>query len=140
MNADHPFLDDFSPMGPAGGGLAPGEGFIAHAGDPMDEGEAKADPQAIIAALKTVFDPEIPVNIYDLGLIYDVKQADDGAVDVKMSLTAPGCPVAGILPQQVADAVAHVAGTGPVAVELVWDPPWTMERMSEEARLVLDMF
>ena len=140
MNADHPFLDDFHPLGAGAGGLAPGEGFTAHAGEPLENGVEKASEAAIIEALKTVFDPEIPVNIYDLGLIYEAKQADDGAVDIKMSLTAPGCPVAGILPQQVADAVATVPGTGPVAVELVWDPPWTMERMSEEARLVLDMF
>lgn len=135
MSTDHPFLDDFMPSP-----LAPGEGFIAHAGEALEPGVSHATADQIVAALKTVFDPEIPVNIYELGLIYGYEQADDGAVDVKMSLTAPGCPVAGILPQQVADAVAHVPGVGPVSVELVWDPPWTMDRMSEEARLVLDMF
>ena len=94
----------------------------------------------MVEALKTVYDPEIPVDIYELGLIYEIKQADDGSVKLDMTLTAPGCPVAGILPQQVADAVSSVDGTGEVEVFLVWDPPWDMEKMSEEAKLALGMF
>jgi FeS assembly SUF system protein len=82
----------------------------------------------------------IPVNIYELGLIYDIEIAGDGAVKIIMTLTTPGCPVAGILPQQVGDAAAMVPGLGEVEVFLVWDPPWSMERMSEEARLALGMF
>ena len=83
-------------------------------------------------------DPEIPVNIYDLGLIYDVIRQDNGDVEITMSLTAPGCPVAGEMPGQVAEAVAQVESVGNVGVELVWDPAWTPERMSEDAKLALD--
>ena len=93
---------------------------------------------SIVEACRTVFDPEIPVNIYDLGLIYDIIRHPSGDVDITMSLTAPGCPVAGELPGQVAEAVARVDGVGKVAVSLVWDPPWSPIRMSEDARLALD--
>lgn len=97
--------------------------------------------ERVIAALKTVYDPELPVNIYDLGLIYDVKvDADAGRVDVKMTLTAPACPVAGTMPGLVAQTVRKVEGVQEADVELVWDPPWTQDRMSEEARFMLDMF
>jgi FeS assembly SUF system protein len=85
-----------------------------------------------------VHDPEIPVNIYDLGLIYDVIRQDNGDVEITMSLTAPGCPVAGEMPGQVAEAVAQVESVGNVGVELVWNPAWTPERMSEDAKLALD--
>jgi len=95
---------------------------------------------AVIEAMRTVHDPEIPVNIYDLGLIYDIDIDADGKVDVRMTLTAPGCPVAGILPGQVAAAVRQVEGVTDANVELVWDPPWSMERMSDEAKLQLGMF
>lgn len=94
----------------------------------------------IIAQLKTVFDPEIPVNIYDLGLIYDVLINDEYFVDVKMTLTTPGCPVAQTFPGTVEQAVNQVPGVKDCAVELVWDPPWTQERMTEAARLELGMF
>jgi len=104
-------------------------------GTPPVAGE---DP--IIEALCEVYDPEIPVNLYDLGLIYDINIAADGTVNIDMSLTAPGCPVAGEMPGQVAEAVSKVPGTGEVTVRLVWDPPWTPERMSEDARLALGMF
>ena len=105
---------------------------------PADGGEALREP--IIAALRQVHDPEIPVNIYDLGLIYAVDIDDEGKVDIRMTLTAPGCPVAGILPGQVAAAVRQVEGVTDANVELVWDPPWSMERMSDEAKLQLGMF
>src|SRR6201991_5085789 len=94
----------------------------------------------IIAALKTVFDPEIPADIYELGLIYKVDLKDDRAVDVLMTLTTPNCPAAGELPTQVENAVASVPGVGVVSVSVVWDPPWSPERMSDEARLVLNMW
>lgn len=111
------------------------------AGEPLEESEtATASTDTIKAALKSVYDPEIPVDIYELGLIYDVRLGDRGAVDIYMTLTTPGCPVAEYLPQQVADAVAASAGVGEVSVEIVWDPPWTMDRMSDEARVALDMF
>lgn len=89
------------------------------------------------AALRGVYDPEIPVNIHDLGLIYDVRIAPGGKVDIKMTLTAPGCPVAGTMPGMVENAVAAVDGVGKVDVELVWDPPWNQDMMSDVARLEL---
>ncbi len=114
-------------------------GYTATAGRPLPAEQCRpADRTAVIAALMTVKDPEIPVNIYDLGLIYDIVCAPTGDVQITMSLTAPGCPVAGELPGQVAAAVADVASAGVVSVTLVWDPPWTAERMSEDARLALD--
>ena len=94
----------------------------------------------IVAALKTVFDPEIPADIYELGLIYKVDLKDDRAVDVMMTLTTPNCPAAGELPTMVENAVASVPGVGVVNVNLVWDPAWTPDRMSDEARLVLNMW
>jgi FeS assembly SUF system protein len=93
----------------------------------------------IIAAVKTVYDPEIPVNIYDLGLIYNIEINEDNDVHIDMTLTAPACPVADILPGQVAAVVQQLDEVNEVKVDLVFDPPWTMERMSEEARLLLDM-
>ncbi len=93
----------------------------------------------VIAAIQTVYDPEIPVNIYDLGLIYRVQITQENDVAVDMTLTAPGCPVAGEIPGWVADAVEPVAGVRRVDVEIVWDPPWDMSRMSDEARLELGM-
>ena len=94
----------------------------------------------IVAALKTVFDPEIPADIYELGLIYKVDLKDDRSVDILMTLTTPNCPAAGELPQMVENAVASVPGVGVVNVNLVWDPAWTPDRMSDEARLVLNMW
>ena len=95
----------------------------------------------IIAAIKTVYDPEIPVNIFDLGLIYENKiDPANGDVAIVMTLTAPSCPVAGILPGQVAEKVAAVPGTGEVAVTITWDPPWDQTKMSEDAKLALGMF
>ncbi|MCI4662994.1 MAG: SUF system Fe-S cluster assembly protein [Neomegalonema sp.] len=93
----------------------------------------------VIEAIRTVFDPEIPVNIYDLGLIYTVLISQEGDVDIDMTLTAPGCPVAGEIPGWVADAVEPLPGVKTVDVEIVWDPPWDMSRMSDEARLELGM-
>jgi FeS assembly SUF system protein len=94
----------------------------------------------LVAALKTVFDPEIPVDIYELGLVYRLDVDDDRNIEVDMTLTAPGCPVAGEMPGWVENAVASVPGVGQVKVKLVFDPPWDMTRMSDEARLALNMF
>jgi FeS assembly SUF system protein len=113
-------------------------GYIATAGTALANPVGKADPIAVEDALKSVHDPEIPVNIYDLGLIYDVECQQNGNVYVTMSLTAPGCPVAGEMPGQVARALAAVEGVGEVSVELVWSPPWTPDRMSDDAKLALD--
>jgi FeS assembly SUF system protein len=94
----------------------------------------------IVAALKTVHDPEIPADIYELGLIYKIDVDDDRNVAIEMTLTAPGCPVAGEMPQWVENAVASVPGVGQVSVKLTFDPPWEQSRMSDEARLALNMF
>ncbi len=114
-------------------------GYTAHAGASLADPKGPADAAAIEAALKTVHDPEIPVNIFDLGLIYQVNRNDNGNVHITMSLTAPGCPVAGEMPGQVADIVAGLADVGKVAVELVWEPAWSPERMSEDAKMALDL-
>ena len=94
----------------------------------------------IVAALKTVFDPEIPVDIYELGLIYKVDINDDHMVNIDMTLTAPGCPVAGEMPCWVEDAVCAVDGVSGAKVQLVFDPPWGPERMSDEAKIALNMW
>lgn len=93
--------------------------------------------EQIVDACRTVYDPEIPVNIYELGLIYTIDIDQENAVRIKMSLTAPGCPVAGEMPGWVADAVDPVPGVKQVDVDLVWEPPWGMDMMSDEARLEL---
>lgn len=94
----------------------------------------------LVKALKTVYDPEIPVDIYELGLIYKVDVSDNKDVVVDMTLTAPGCPVAGEMPEMVRTALEEVEGIGKVTVNMVFDPPWTPDRMSEEAKLELNMF
>jgi FeS assembly SUF system protein len=94
----------------------------------------------LVTALKTVYDPEIPIDIYELGLIYRLEIDDDRNVEVDMTLTAPGCPVAGDMPGWVENAVSSVPGVGQVKVKLVFDPPWDMSRMTDEARLALNMF
>nr|WP_245528451.1 SUF system Fe-S cluster assembly protein [Gluconobacter morbifer] len=107
----------------------------------VQEGEGTVpDQDAIIASIATVYDPEIPVNIYELGLIYAIDLHDDGRVKIEMTLTAPNCPSAQELPEMVKDAVSHVPHVKNVEVEIVWDPPWDMSRMSDDARLALNMF
>ena len=127
---DGPGLDAFLPD--------TSQGFVARAGTALVDASGPADLIVVEDALKSVHDPEIPVNIFDLGLIYDVDRRQNGDVHITMSLTAPGCPVAGEMPGQVAAAVAAADGVGTVSVELVWSPPWTPERMSDDARLALD--
>lgn len=109
------------------------------------DGEVPVKPglpseEKLIEAAASVFDPEIPVNIYELGLIYAIEIDDDGGVKVEMTLTAPGCPSAQELPEQVQNAILLVPGVTSCHVETVWDPPWDPSRMSEEARLHLNMF
>ncbi len=114
----------------------------------LHEAEVSALPQAeldrltdaLIEKLKTVFDPEIPVDIYELGLIYKVDVSDDRDVVVDMTLTAPGCPVAGEMPEWVRDAVMSIEGVRSCNVNLTFEPPWDQSRMSDEARLQLNMF
>lgn len=104
-----------------------------------DDAELARITDDLIAQFKTVFDPEIPVDIYELGLIYKVDINDDRHVDIDMSLTAPGCPVAGEMPTWVEEAAMKVEGVNSVKVNLVFDPPWTPSRMSDEAKLELNM-
>ena len=105
---------------------------------PADEMDRLTD--GIVAALKTVYDPEIPVDIYELGLIYRVDVSDERTVAIDMTLTAPGCPVAGEMPGWVENAVASIPGVQAVTVSMVFDPPWDQSRMSDEARVALDMW
>jgi FeS assembly SUF system protein len=105
---------------------------------PADEIARMTDD--IIGSIKTVYDPEIPADVYELGLIYRIDIADDRAVTVDMTLTTPNCPAAQDLPTMVENAVASVAGVGPVKVNVVWDPPWDQTRMSDEARATLNMW
>ncbi|NJO55642.1 MAG: SUF system Fe-S cluster assembly protein [Rhodospirillales bacterium] len=114
-----------------------GNGQVASAGSPLPPGHGPADENTVVEALRTVYDPEIPVNIYDLGLIYTIDCQPDGAVAIDMTLTAPACPVAGELPASVADVVAQAEGVGEVTVRLVWEPRWTQDLMSEDARLAI---
>ena len=104
---------------------------------PVDIGELQ---EKIVAVLRTCFDPEIPVNIHELGLIYGIDVQESGEVGIRMTLTSPACPVAGSLPPEVQAKIGAIAGVKSAKVELVWDPPWTPERMSEAARLELGMF
>jgi FeS assembly SUF system protein len=106
----------------------------------LPEGEVERLTEDIIVALKTVFDPEIPVDIYELGLIYRVDIGDDRNIDIDMTLTAPGCPVAGEMPGWVENAVGSIPGVQSVTVNMVFDPPWDQSRMSDEARVALDMW
>jgi len=118
---------------------------VAEGGTPVEGSKLSAEQLEqmtadIVAALKTVYDPEIPADIYELGLIYKIDIDDDRNIGVDMTLTAPGCPVAGEMPIWVENAVASVDGVGQVTVNLTFDPPWDQSRMSDEARLALNMF
>ena len=107
---------------------------------PIPQEEIERITRDIVAAIKTVYDPEIPVDIYELGLIYKVDIANDRSVHVEMTLTSPGCPVAGEMPEWVVNAVVGVEGVKKAKVTLSFDPPWDMSMMSEEARFALNMF
>jgi FeS assembly SUF system protein len=126
---------------PAHSSIAPGVANLPSAAEantgPVDVGEIE---EKIIAALRTCYDPEIPVNIYEMGLIYDIEVEPAGDVVLRMTLTSPACPVAGSLPPEVQAKVTAIPGVRSARVDLVWDPPWTPERMSEAARLQLGMF
>jgi FeS assembly SUF system protein len=111
----------------------------ANAEPDSDSSEAMQIRDRIISALKTIYDPEIPVDIYELGLIYGVDVTDDAEVHVSMTLTTPMCPVAETLPPEVEDKVRNVMGVKDVTLDLVWDPPWSVDMMSDAARLELNM-
>ena len=117
---------------------APADQILASSAIPRDELARMTDD--IIAALKTVYDPEIPADIYELGLIYRVDIEDDRSVKIEMTLTAPGCPVAGEMPGWVENAVRAVEGVMDVEVTMTFDPPWTPDRMSEEAQIAVGLY
>jgi FeS assembly SUF system protein len=119
---------------------APAEAAAAEPASALAPDDVARMTDEIVAALKTVYDPEIPADIYELGLIYKVDIADDRKVTVDMTLTTPNCPSAAELPMMVENAVASVPGVGEVAVNVVWDPPWDQSRMSDEARVALNMW
>lgn len=118
----------------------PVEDFKVTVGDMLPQEALLASKDDVINALRSVCDPEIPINIYDMGFIYDIRQLNNGNVEIDMTLTAPTCPVAEILPRQAAEAVAALCGTGEVTVKVVWEPAWTPERMTEEGKAVLELF
>lgn len=118
----------------------PLQNFTAYAGAILEDNTLKATKEEIIASIRTVADPEIPINVYDMGLIYKIEQVENGNVFIDMTLTAPTCPIAGVLPQQVADAVANTPGVGKVEVKLVWEPAWSPERLTDEAKELLELF
>ncbi|MBQ4472039.1 MAG: DUF59 domain-containing protein [Alphaproteobacteria bacterium] len=111
--------------------------YTSKAGTPLADGVKKASHEDIIAALKCVQDPELMLNVFDLGLIYDIKQADNGNVDIKMTLTSPTCPMGEEMIQMVAQAVSSVVGVGVVTANLTFDPPWTTDRLSDEIKLMM---
>lgn len=132
------------PHRPTGDGK--GSGLLSRVpAEPMVEAPPAADraerttEEKIVDVIKTIFDPEIPVNIYELGLIYDIQVDEAGKADIAMTLTSPACPVAGSLPGEVELKVAGVPGVAAAKVELTWEPPWTPDRMSEEAKLMLNL-
>ena len=130
-------LSAFMPHHPSDDHHAP---FTAKAGKKNNNCNKKIQLFEVVDALETVYDPEIPVNIYDLGLIYDIQLLESNDIKIKMSLTAPGCPVAGEMPGQVADTIAKIPEVGLIEVELVWEPAWTKDRMSEDAKMALDIY
>ena len=113
--------------------------YKATAGEPLGQGVKKASKEDIITAIKSVQDPELMINIYDLGLIYEINQKENGDVDVVMTLTSPTCPLAGDMPKMVANAVSSVPGTGVITVELTFDPPWGLEKLSDEIKLSMGL-
>ena len=135
--SDHVFLPQ------ANGHPPPSEPVSEAYGGTGEKLEAAIDPKAvetaIMEALQTIYDPEIPVNICELGLIYGVEVALDGRAEVRMTLTAPACPVAGAIVEEVAEKTGRVEGVSTSHVELVWDPPWTPDRMTDAAKLELGM-
>ena len=113
--------------------------YKATAGEPLKKKAQKATKEDIIAAIKSVQDPELMINIYDLGLIYEINQKGNGDVDVVMTLTSPTCPLAGDMPKMVANAISSVPGTGVITVELTFDPPWGLDKLSDEIKLSMGL-
>ena len=129
-------LSAFMPHHPSSDPHAP---VTAKAGKKNNVCSRKIELSEVIKFIETIYDPEIPIKIYDLGLIYDIDLLENNDIKIKMSLTAPGCPVAGEMPGQVADTIAKIDDVGLIEVELVWEPAWTKDRMSEDAKMALDI-
>ena len=129
MSAPLDMPDDFEPVGE----------YSAFAGNELPENQTKAKMYDIVELLKTITDPEIPINIYDMGLIYKIDQKQNGDLYIEMTLTAPTCPIASVIPQQVADTLATMEGIGKVEVRLVWEPAWTPDKLSEDAKELLEL-
>ena len=127
-------LNDF-----IGSSIKLGEEKVFKAGKRLKVASVAVQESIIIDKLKQVFDPEIPVSVYDLGLIYKIDRFNNGNINIEMSLTAPACPVAGELPKEVCEKVSSIESVGEVTVKLVWDPAWNSEMMSEDAKLLLDV-
>ena len=127
-------LNDFMPSS-----LNIGEDAIFKSGKPLSDDKYRVDKDNVVEILKSIFDPELPVSIYDLGLIYKIDCSERGNVQIEMSLTAPACPVAGELPKEVSKKVSALDKVGEVTVKLVWDPSWSKDMMSDDAKLLLDM-
>ena len=127
-------LNDFMPSS-----LNIGEDAIFKSGKPLSDAQYRVDKDKVVEVLKGIFDPELPVSIYDLGLIYKIICSESGNVLIDMSLTAPACPVAGELPKEVSQKISTLDKVGEVTVKLVWEPPWSKNMMSEDAKLLLDM-
>ena len=135
--SDHVFLPTTEQHAPPAEPVSEAYGGTGEA--PSTPIDPKALEDAIVEALKTIYDPEIPVNIYELGLIYGVEVSEDGRAEVRMTLTAPACPVAGALVEEVAEKAGRVEGVSTSHVELVWDPPWTPDNMTDAAKLELGL-
>jgi len=135
--SDHVFLPVAEPHHPPTEPVS--EAYAGTGEKPTSAIDPKEVEDAVVEALKTIYDPEIPVNIYALGLIYGVEVSEDGRTEVRMTLTAPACPVAGALVEEVAEKAGQVEGVSTSHVELVWDPPWSPDRMSEAAKLELGL-
>lgn len=114
--------------------------YVAKAGTPIKQGVEIATREAIIESLKTVSDPEIMINIWDMGLVYKIEQKENADVYIEMTVTSPMCPVAGVLPQQAAEAVASLEGVGEVEVRIVWEPAWSLANLSDEAKEMFELF
>ena len=113
--------------------------YKATAGEALKKGVPKAPKEDIVTAIKSVQDPELMINVYDLGLIYAIQQKENGDIDIDMTLTSPTCPLAGDMPKMVANAVSSVPGTGIVTVILTFDPPWGLDKLSEEIKLSMGL-
>ncbi|MBR3501610.1 MAG: DUF59 domain-containing protein [Alphaproteobacteria bacterium] len=133
MSAPSLATDDF------GSPFEPVAEYSAFAGEELKQGAAKAKMYDIIELLKTITDPEIPINIYDMGLIYKIDQKENGDIYLEMTLTAPTCPIAGVIPQQVADKLAAMEGIGKTEVRLVWEPAWTIDKLSDDAKELMEL-